>query len=81
MRKNDQNIELVKTTIEADPLFIHFLIGWLNPHHEDMADAARIWAKTWRGKGIRPETEPLPEWEGLEHDQPRPWRTDPQETS
>ena len=42
----EQNIELVKAAIEADPLFIHFLIGWLQrENHEDMADAAKRYNK------------------------------------
>jgi len=43
----EQNLELVKTAIEADPMFIHFLIGWLgSANHEDMANAVRTFDKS-----------------------------------
>ena len=38
---------IIKQAMDADPQFLHFLLGWMmNHHHKEIAEAAESWIET-----------------------------------
>jgi hypothetical protein len=38
---------IIKEAMDADPQFLHFMLGWMmNHHHKEIAEAAESWIET-----------------------------------